>query len=253
MQESEAQRVSKIYNVTKYSHVALIDPRTGEQMKYWQGFHPASFFSDELTKFVEKIIMEQPQPVEPPVQLQTAKQQIIAPSKQIPSPVPQLDHLEELEDDPELALAIAASLETAVDPPVQQEQRLPFVPLQSPFVSLQSPAVSQQPSIAVGKQVLPSLFPDDGIDPTQYIVEDTGNSTLLRISLPAGNLENVRLSLDTPLAAIYALCRQKLPNEHQHKQISIFALLTLLENSRSITLNDKPDLRNAVLTVRMVE
>ncbi|KAL9656836.1 hypothetical protein ABK040_004371 [Willaertia magna] len=209
---SQGQFFKSRYPIYQYPYICIIDPRTGENVKSWSGkFVDAPTMVDYLQNFIDSHslmdhlpspspnTLHAPNPFEN-VQIKHQTQQQKQPHPPtIPPPqynsstsVPVTHHNVSNEEDEEemIRRAIQASLEEATSNNVMEDDDVIEVP---------PPQEEEKP-----KQT-----PDMSIDLSKYIVEQ-GDTTRIQIKLPDGKRDVVKILKSAPLAAIYALAREKL-------------------------------------------
>ena len=164
-----------------------------------------------------------------------------------------------ISEDEELARAIAASLEplNAKQQQEQQQQQLQQGQLPPPTktsvqiqeknqsvinnndsfgTSSETSAVEETQQQTLQQQKAKSVHPP--IDTSKFVIAEPGNppeTTRMQLKFADGKREVVRLKLETPLAALYELFREKIGEEARSKD---FVLLFL---EKSLTLEDTMD------------
>ncbi|KAF0981352.1 hypothetical protein FDP41_012612 [Naegleria fowleri] len=194
------------YQVFSYPYVCIIDPRTGENVKTWAGkFIDAPTMVDSLQNFVDShslldhlpspspSTLHAPNPFEN-VQLPVSSQNI----HNIPINSEAMD-----DEDEQLRAAIQASIEEATKMNTLADDDVQIIEKPTPQTTTPN-VITQQPTSQT--TVEPA---DKKVNLSDYLTEQ-GDTTKIQIRFPDGKREVVKILKSAPLAAIYALCRQKL-------------------------------------------
>jgi len=71
-----------LYKLTEYPHVGLVDPRTGQLLRYWSGFIDASTLSSELGNFIASHSLDDlsapPLPVQQKAKVDLTEEEMLA-------------------------------------------------------------------------------------------------------------------------------------------------------------------------------
>ena len=197
---TQGQYFKSRYPVYSYPYVCVIDPRTGENVKQWTGkFIDAPTMIDSLQNFVDSHSLMDHLPSPSPSTLHAPNPFETLPYASNPS-----ENQGSMMDDSEeemVRAAIEASLkETQGMNDEDEVQEVPNPALVTPTTAV----TNQQP-----EPPKPVETPDMKINIADFVC-DQGDTTRIQIRLPDGKREVIKILKKAPLAAIYAVCRQKL-------------------------------------------
>ncbi|KAG2374229.1 hypothetical protein C9374_011066 [Naegleria lovaniensis] len=224
------------YQVFSYPFVCVIDPRTGENVKTWAGkFIDASTMVDSLQNFVDShsLLDHLPSPSPSTLHAPNPFEHVQIPtvsSQNRPINTETMD-----DEDEQLRAAIQASIEEATKMNTSADEDVQII--ENPSQTTTSNTTTQQPTSQ------PIVEPaDKKINVSDYLTEQ-GDTTRIQIRFPDGKREVIKILKNAPLAAIYAVCRQKL----QGSSITSFVVTYLdktqkqknVDNTLDRTLNDE--------------
>lgn len=241
---TQGQRFCTLYKVdSQLPLVALIDPRTGEKMKQWTGFIEPRRMIEDLQVFVEVYDMTGAGFPDHTSTTATAGSSSSRTSSIITGTDSGAMGDMDLTEDALLRQAIQASLEDSVrfngeQQKESQEQQL----LQQDAIIVDDD--SDEEMEEEEKEDQPA---DLQIDYAQYTQAKEGDVTRLRLRHLDGQNEVITILRDAPLASLYAIVRQKLPEEERLKPFKIVFMNNDIENTLDKTLRSE-NINNASLS-----
>ncbi|KAL0481568.1 hypothetical protein AKO1_012302 [Acrasis kona] len=252
---AEGNRFKSLYHCDDYPFIAIIDPRTGENVKHWTGFMNHVKMSDELQKFTDANSLDEHSIGG------TASPTFSAPPPSITQPIPppssssssSSSSMQHEDEDEAYQRAIQESLSNIGSQQQQQhemsEQDLIDAAIAASLQehSQETAAEEQQAtheSPSPQQEMITEKAPDvEYLDKVEeYIAKDSTDASLttrLQLRLPSGKREVVKLLKQTPLVVVYALVRTKLSQEANTAPADVPAFTVVAVNKQLENVPDK--------------
>ncbi|EFC45172.1 UBX domain-containing protein [Naegleria gruberi] len=249
---NQAELFKTRYRIRSYPFVCIIDPRTGENMKTWEGkYIDASTMVDSLQNFADSHSLMDHLPSPSPNTLHTPNPFDNIPVQHLPSTTAttttshhtDMSTGDETEEEM-IRAAIEASLQESNAMQDDDVQILDSFPIAQPTTAtntISTPVVQEPPK--------PQETPDKQVNVSDFVVEQ-GDTTRIQVKLPDGKKEVIKILKSAPLAAVYAVCRQKLGDSVPSFTITYFdKTQKTLENTLEKTLGGEGILGAALSVV----
>lgn len=253
---AEGNRFKSLYHCDDYPYIAIIDPRTGENVKHWTGFVGHVKMSDELQNFTDLNSLDDgyiPPPAQvPPQPVQEQPKESLYP---IPSSSAQPAPINVPEDEDEaLQRALQESLSAVGgDTSHMSEDDLLQAAINASLQESNVPAPSSSSNVEVEpieedqpieEEKPQKSTPDvNFLDQTdKYMAGDSTEaalSTRLQLRLPSGKREVIKMLKQTPLVVVYALIRKKLAVETETDPLSVPPFTVVAVNKQLENVEDK--------------
>lgn len=248
---SEGQRYIQFYNVSKFPHVAIIDPRTGEQLKSWPKIDHTSFRNDIIEFLSEHPSLDGSIPDANNLKKLRVKEEENAKTLYDQSEEAQLEaaikaSLQETEDsNSSKAYVDDDSYTDAIESDTDQTPRFGKTLNNTITLDEEEPEEDNEGEVEeIEEEAQPRLnsngerFDNEEVeDYKKYLGTDT-NVTELVIRFPCGSRDKLKFPSDSSLKALFLLLASRGYSMRRYNYVTNFPKTQIHELPSTLTLHD---------------